>query len=134
MNATRPPRPTLLEAVGGESGLRCLVEAFYDIIEGDAAAEALHLLHLRGHGVNHSRIEQFNFLCGFLDGSKYYVLKHGHSHLNVMHRHVPIDSRMRDLWLACMDKAFVQVGLPEETASRLRKHFAVAAESVRNLP
>ena len=45
--------------------MRRLVETFYDVIENEPEGEALAILHLRGHGVAHSRIEQFNFLSGF---------------------------------------------------------------------
>ncbi len=96
---------TLYKELGEEAGVRTLVEAFYDVIEQDPGAHELHLLHLRGHGVAHSREEQFNYLSGFFGGPSRYVQKHGHSRLTEIHEHVPIGPAMRDLWLRCMEKA-----------------------------
>ena len=77
----------LYERVGGEEGVRRLVETFYDVVEYEPEGEALAILHLRGHGVAHSRIEQFNFLSGFFGGPHLYVEKYGHS--NVRHHARP---------------------------------------------
>lgn len=126
-------RQSLYEDLGGEEGVRELVKVFYDIVETDPEAEALRLLHLRGHGIAHSRIEQFNFLSGFLGGPQYYVQKYGHARLREMHEHVPIGPSDRDLWLACMVKAIAQVGLDRGVADKLMRHLTRAAETCRNL-
>jgi hemoglobin len=102
---------TLYDHIGGEGALRELVEAFYDIVEFEAEGRELLTLHLRGHGVAHSRIEQFNFLSGFFGGPHYYVQKHGHSDVRNMHEHVDISIETRDAWLRCMSIAIDRVGL-----------------------
>src|SRR4051794_16216653 len=89
----------------GEEKLRSLVENFYDEIERNPAAEDLHLLHLRGHGVRHSRVEQFNFLSGFFGGPKLYVEKFGHANLRTIPDHMKIDASLRQPWLECMSRA-----------------------------
>jgi hemoglobin len=109
------------------------VETFYDIIEQDKDARELHLLHLRGHGVSHSREEQFNYLSGFFGGPSRYVQKHGHSRLKEIHEHVPIGPDMRDLWLRCMERAIDKVGIGGELKARLMIHFERAAETSRNM-
>src|SRR3954466_991097 len=88
-----------------EDKLRVLVETFYDIIEKDPAAEELHLLHIRGHGLAHSRAEQFRFLSGFFGGAKLYVEKFGHANLKKIHEHMEIGPSLRKLWLDCMARA-----------------------------
>ena len=125
-------RQSLYDSIGGEEGVRNLVETFYDIVETNLDAKELHLLHLRGHGVAHSRTEQFNFLSGFLGGPQYYVQKYGHAHLREMHAHVPIGAEERDLWLACMAQAIDKVGLGGLPAEQLMRHFTRAAEDCRN--
>lgn len=60
-----------LTSLGGETALHELVETFYDLMETDPAAYPLHRLHFRGHGLNHTRQAQFEFLCGFLGGRAY---------------------------------------------------------------
>ncbi|WP_379067100.1 group II truncated hemoglobin [Mesorhizobium sp. UC22_110] len=127
-----PEKLSLYEAIGGDDGLERLVQAFYDIIEQDEDAQELHLLHRRGHGVAHSRIEQFDYLSGFLGGPQHYVRRHGHSRLREIHEHVPIGPEMRDLWLKCMTKAVAAAAIAEPTASQLMQHLVRAAEIARN--
>ena len=69
---------TALEEIGGEERLHDLVTAFYDRMETDPAAHSLHRLHFRGHGLNHIRQAQFEFMCGFLGGRAYYRERNGH--------------------------------------------------------
>ncbi len=52
--------PSLYDDIGGKEAVEALVEAFYDIVENEPEGRALLVHHLRGHGVAHSRIEQFN--------------------------------------------------------------------------
>ncbi|MBA3446205.1 MAG: group II truncated hemoglobin [Pseudaminobacter sp.] len=133
MHAVTAEKQSLYQSLGEEAGVRALVEAFYDTIEQDPDAAELHLLHLRGHGVAHSREEQFNYLSGFLGGPSYYVQKHGHSRLREIHEHVPIGAAMRDLWLKCMERAADKVGVPGDLRPALMLHLARAAESARNM-
>ena len=125
--------PSLYTLIGGDEGLRRLVETFYDVIELDEEANELHLLHRRGHGVAHSRIEQFDYLSGFLGGPSRYAMRHGHTRLKEIHEHVPIGPQMRDLWLRCMSRAIDRCGLDDDLKTRLMSHFTRAAETSRNL-
>ena len=128
------PRPTLFDLIGGEPVVEALVEAFYDIVETDPAADPLHRLHLRGHGVAHSRREQFDFLCGFLGGPRYFTERRGPVGLRQMHAHVAIDASLRDLWLATMDRAMDAAHVAPEAKATAMAHFARAAEMLRNTP
>lgn len=125
-------RPTLYDRVGGEDRLRELVETFYDIVEFEPEGERLHLLHRRGHGVAHSRIEQFNFLSGFLGGPKLYVEKFGHSNVREMHAHVEINAEARDAWLTCMGIAIDRVGLSSDVKDELMSNFTRVAFMLKN--
>jgi len=122
----------LYDRVGGEAGIRALVETFYDIIEKEPEGQVLHLLHMRGQGVAHSRIEQFNFLSGFLGGPQLYVEKYGHSDVREMHEHVEIDAEARDTWLKCMGIAIDRVGLNVEVKAALMAHFEPVAAKLKN--
>ncbi|HEX2841558.1 group II truncated hemoglobin [Hyphomicrobium sp.] len=122
----------LYDRVGGEEGLRSLIETFYDIIEFEPEGRELHLLHLRGHGVAHSRIEQFNFLSGFLGGPRLYIEKYGHSNVREMHEHVEIGAAARDQWLQCMSIAIDRVGLPPSVKEDLMVNFTRVAFMLKN--
>jgi len=127
-------KPSAFQMLGEEAGVRALVKAFYDVVEQDPEAQALHSLHLKGHGLAHARAEQFDFLCGFLGGPRYYVERHGHSRLREIHAHVPIGPEMRDLWLTCMAKALATLEAPEALRNTLMRNFTRAAEMIRNRP
>lgn len=116
----------------GEHRLRQLIEAFYDIIEHDALGARLLRLHKLGHGVAHSRAEQFNFLSGFLGGPSLYAQKYGHTNVREMHAHVEIDEQAKNDWLSCMGKAMDQVGLTDPLRSELMRHFTIVANVLVN--
>lgn len=130
-NAQRA-RASLYRLIGGEDGVRHLVETFYDLIETHPEGQAVNLLHLRGHGVAHSRVEQFNFLSGFLGGPNLYAEKYGHSNVREMHEHVEINAAAKDAWLVCMGMAIDAVGLGSELKQRLMANFTVVAEMLVN--
>jgi hemoglobin len=110
----------MIDTVGGEQGLRQLVEEFYDLVEILPEGEVLRKLHLRGHGLAHVRTEQFNFLSGFLGGRRYYEEKHGHMDVRLMHAHIPIALQDAEDWLTCMDKALIKNNLTGPEIDHLR--------------
>ena len=125
-------KTSLYDLVGGEEGVLKLVKVFYDLVESHPEGHKLHLLHLRGNGVAHSRVEQFNFLSGFLGGPKLYIEKHGHSNVRTMHEHVEINAEAKDIWLKCMSMAIDDVGLEPATKDQLMSNFTVIAERLVN--
>ena len=116
-----------LTSLGGETALHELVETFYDLMETDPAAYPLHRLHFRGHGLNHTRQAQFEFLCGFLGGRAYYRERFGHMNLREIHAHVPIREADAELWLQTFDKALTQCGMQGETVDKFRATLCRAA-------
>lgn len=123
---------SLYSRIGGEENLRKLVETFYDIIEYEPKGRELHMLHLQGHGIAHSRIEQFNFLSGFLGGPQLYIEKYKHSNVREMHAHVDINASTRDLWLDCMLIAIKRVGIPPDVKDDLMANFTRVAFLLQN--
>jgi hemoglobin len=94
-----------LDNLGGEDALRTLVEHFYDLMEMLPETEHLRTLHMDGHGIVHSRSEQFDFMSGFLGGRQYYMEKHRHMNVKEIHAHVPIRVEDAEVWLQTMDRA-----------------------------
>lgn len=119
---------SLYDEIGGDEGVRRLVETFYDIVENDPEGEPVHRLHLGNFGMAHVRQAQFEFLCGFFGGPRYYVRRMGRSDLREMHAHLTFGSAESDAWLACMDRAVDAVGPAPETRARLMKAFRTSAE------
>jgi hemoglobin len=132
MTGVQTPSETLYVRVGGEEGIRQLVKVFYDLIEMHPAGRPVNLLHLRGHGIVHARIDQFNFLSGFFGGPRLYAERYGHSNVRLIHAHVEIDQKARDSWLTCMDMAIDEVGYPDELKKELMDNFIVVADLLVN--
>lgn len=122
----------MFEQIGGEEPLRRLVDSFYGIVETHPDGEPVHRLHQQGFGVAHLRQAQFEFLCGFLGGPRYYVERMGHSDLRQMHAHLAIGPAEVGSWLRCMAHAAEAAGIPDDVVSRLLQHFARAAGALRN--
>ena len=123
---------TIYEKMGGEEPLKELVETFYDIIESDPDGEIVHSLHLKGHGMNHTRVAQFEFLSGFFGGPQLYIERNRHSDMRLIHEHVEVGHAAAESWLLCMEKAIEQEGFDESLKQSMMKTFTHAAEIVRN--
>ncbi len=121
-----------LAAIGGETVLRELVETFYDRMETDPEAYPLHRLHFRGHGLDHTRQMQFEFLCGFLGGRAYYRERFGHMNLREIHAHVPIREADAELWLRTFDAALSECGLTGDVVDRFRATLGRSARMLVN--
>lgn len=132
MAAVTPSSDSLYFRVGGEEGIRRLVNTFYDLIETHPAGRPVLLLQLRGHGIAHARIDQFNFLSGFFGGPRLYAERYGHSNVRLIHAHVAIDREARDSWLSCMVMAIDKVGYSEELKKELMDNFTVVADLLVN--
>lgn len=123
-------RRTPFELLGGEQGVRELVDRFYDLMELEpqfAGIRALHPSTLEG-----SRDKLFWFLCGWLGGPNHYVERFGHPRLRARHLPYPIASAERDQWLACMTLAMRDVGVAPPLRERLLEAFAGTADWMRN--
>ena len=122
----------MIDSMGGEEAVRDLVERFYDLVETLPEGAHLRTLHMRGQGIPTARIEQFNFLCGFLGGRRYYAEKHGHMDIREIHEHVPVTAQDAEDWLTCMDRALVDLGHEGPEIEGLRKAFRRVALTLVN--
>ncbi len=116
------------DAIGGEEGVRALVEAFYDRIESDSPL----LLEMHGGDLADSRVKLFEFLSGWLGGPQLFVQRHGHPRLRMRHAHVPIDDRGVEEWLECMRRAMDDRGIEGPLRHFLEQRFQHTARFMRN--
>ncbi|MBU6260810.1 MAG: group II truncated hemoglobin [Burkholderiales bacterium] len=118
--------------IGGDAGVRALVDRFYDLMDLEPAYAALRALHpttLEG-----SRDKLYWFLSGWLGGPDLYVERHGHPRLRARHLPFVITRVERDQWLACMQQAMAELGLEGALAQRLAASFFDTADWMRNTP
>jgi hemoglobin len=121
---------SLYDLMGGETGMRALVDRFYDLMDSSTEAKdirALHAASLKG-----SREKLFLFLTGWSGGPPLYVQKFGHPRLRQRHMPFPIGERERDQWLWCMKKAIDESDFIPAVKEHLKSRFAEVADFLRN--
>lgn len=122
----------MIDRMGGEDQVHLLVDHFYDLIETLPQGRAIMEMHLKGHGLSHVRPAQFEFLCGFFGGRRYYHERHGHMNLREIHAHVEIRAQDAEDWLAVMELAMKDTEVPAEQAAQIMATFRRAALSLVN--
>ncbi len=127
-----PPGPTPFDRIGGEPGVRALVDRFYDLMDLEPAFARLRAVH--GNTLDDARDKLFWFLCGWLGGPNHFVERFGHPRLRARHMPFTIGSVERDQWLACMYQAMAEVGVERALAERLERSFFDTADWMRNTP
>ncbi len=125
---TQGPGP--FERLGGEPGVRALVDRFYDLMDLEPAYAGIRALHpstLEG-----SRDKLFWFLCGWLGGPNHYIDRFGHPRLRARHLPYAIGRGERDQWMACMIQAMGETGVDPALADRLAESFFGTADWMIN--
>lgn len=128
----KSPSKAVIDQIGGEKIVKELVETFYDLIETHPSGRDILELHQNGHGLRHARLEQFDFMCGFLGGRRYYFEKHKHMNVKQIHEHVDIRKEDAENWLLCMDMAMEKCKLEKSVAEKIRLTFQNAAQILIN--
>ena len=126
------PAPTPFEQLGGDAGIRRLVDRFYDLM--DTAPEAATIRRLHATSLKASRDKLHMFLTGWTGGPQVYVEKFGHPRLRMRHFPFAIGSRERDEWLWCMDRALDEQEIPDALRTMLRQKLHDLADHMRNRP
>jgi hemoglobin len=123
---------TPFEWIGGEAGVRSLVDRFYDLMDSEPEAAGIRALHppdLAG-----SREKLWLFLVGWLGGPPLYVERHGHPRLRARHLPFPIGEAERDAWMWCMDRALDEHPMPDTLREQMRDRLRSLADHMRNQP
>ena len=121
---------TPYEAMGGEAGVRALVDAFYRQMDTRPQAATIRAMHPAD--ITSSNTKLFEFLSGWLGGPPIYIQKRGHPRLRARHMPFPIDDDAAEQWMACMRAAFDEVGLDPQLRPRLEAGFSRIARHMRN--
>lgn len=122
--------PSLYEMLGGETGLRSLVDRFYDLMDSSPEAAKIRAFHAKS--LKQSREKLFMFLSGWSGGPQLYVERFGHPRLRMRHFPFPIGNVERDQWLWCMNKALEDRQLDPRVVEVLKRRFAEVADFMRN--
>lgn len=121
----------LYRAVGGDAGVRGLVDRFYDLMDLDPDFAELRALH--PPALDGSRDKLYWFLSGWMGGPPLYEQRHGHPRLRARHLPYPIGVAARDQWMLCMIRAMREQRLDEVLVVRLAESFFKTADWMRNV-
>ncbi len=122
--------PTAFHRLGGETGVRTLVDRFYDLMDLEPAYAGIRRLHPAT--LDGSRDKLFWFLCGWLGGPDHYIQRFGHPMLRARHLPYAIGLAERDQWMACMIQAMEENAVEPAMAGRLAESFFGTADWMRN--
>lgn len=111
------PAQTVYDALGGEAGVRSLVDRFYDEMDRLPAVKPLRDMH--PPDLKDSRDKLFWFMSGWLGGPPLYVERKGHPRLRARHMPFAVDSAARDQWMTCMRLALADCGLEAPLREKL---------------
>lgn len=126
----KPEFATPFEWIGGEPAVQRLVDRFYDLMDLEPGYAELRAAH--GSELDGARQKLFWFLCGWMGGPDHYQSRFGHPRLKMRHMPFAIGVRERDQWVACMDQAMAETGVPETLRQRLATSFMGTADWMRN--
>ncbi|MGV3711236.1 MAG: group II truncated hemoglobin [Gemmatimonas sp.] len=121
---------THYELMGGDEGIRRLVDRFYDLM--DASPEAAQVRSLHATSLKSSRQKLYMYLTGWTGGPPIYEEKYGHPRLRARHLPFAIGEQERDEWLWCMDRALDEQPIPDEVRAFIREKFHHLADFMRN--
>ena len=123
-------RQTPYEEIGGDVGVRALVDNFYDIID----AESPVLRAMLPSDMSTSRQKLYEFLSGWMGGPQLYFERRGHPRLRHRHMPFPIDIHAAEEWTRCMSKALEAIDAGESIRTYLVRELGTTAHGLRNTP
>ncbi|PIQ59358.1 MAG: hypothetical protein COW00_11555 [Bdellovibrio sp. CG12_big_fil_rev_8_21_14_0_65_39_13] len=120
----------LIGEIGGESGIKILVDHFYDVMDVTPEVQTIRRMHPKN--LSQSREHLFDFLVFRFGGEQRYLEKRGHPRMRARHMPFPIGKLERDQWLYCMDLALKKMNFDSELEDFIFVFFVEFADKMRN--
>jgi len=117
------------EAAGGLSGIRQLVDDFYNIMDNTKDYHPLRKMH--ASDLETSKNKLTCFLSGWMGGEALYALKYGSINIPQTHAFIKIDYQERDMWMSCMTQALKKQNYPDSLVHYLIEQLSIPAERIR---
>ena len=130
MSETTNPTPTPYQRIGGEAGVRALVQRFYVLM--DTLPEAYGIRKLHASDLSGAEEKLFMYLTGWLGGPQLYVEKYGHPMLRARHLPFPIGIDEAAQWMLCMREAMKDCVADDALRASLDKALTDLALHMRN--
>ena len=116
------------QALGGEQGIKTLVDHFYSVMECDGRFVSIWAMHTADREEMRARLAAF--LCGWAGGPRRYSERFGSINLPGVHRDLNVLAEHRDLWLQCMALAVENMDYPPQLVEYLLAQLAIPAQRI----
>ena len=114
----------------GETGVRQLVDVFYDVMEESPHAAEIRAMH--ADDLSPMRKALTAYLISWMGGPPVYMALKGSMCLTDAHAPFVIGPKARDQWLECMTRALDKCDVDPEVKAMLEIPFKRVAEAVQN--
>ena len=127
--ATSPvPDPTPFDRIGGEAGIRRLVDRFYDLMDENPRYAALRAMHKPDLAA--TRLSLTGFLVGWLGGPRDWFTARPGACVMSLHRGLGVGPDTAGQWLHAMARAVEDIQIEPALASTMRGAFARMAAAM----
>lgn len=123
------PSLSIYDNLGGEKGVRALVESFYPIVQQNE-----QLAPLFPEDIQPVIDKQYMFLSQFFGGPGLFSEAFGHPMMRARHMHFEVTVERAEAWLACMDQALTQIGVEEPLHAFILQRLSGPAHHFVNTP
>jgi hemoglobin len=121
---------TAFDRLGGEEGIRALVDRFYD--EMVALPEAAVVRAMHPADLSESRRNLWMFLVARFGGPNLYEQERGHPRLRARHLPFTIGAEEAGQWMLCMERALEATVAPGPLREELQQFFGQVASHMVN--
>lgn len=118
------------EQLGGEKGVKALVDRFYELMDTLPAVRELRAMHAKS--LDQARDKLALFLSGWLGGPNRHQEPHGQTRLRARHLPFAIGDREREQWMLCMNRALEDQQVPKPLRGTLSEAFQKMADHMQN--
>ena len=120
----------MYQSFGGETGIRTLIDRFYDLMELEPQYQALRQMH--GEDMTLIREKLYEFFSGWLGGPQLFVEKYGHPQLRARHMPFAVNVQVRNEWIACFAQAMSELDIDKALAEPVLIQVFAMADWCRN--
>ncbi len=130
MSEPAAPVTTPYELLGGEAGVRRLVDRFYDIMDEAPEARGIRAMHAEDLGPMRQKL--FEFMSGWHGGAPLFFPRKDAVCITRAHQPFAIGESERDQWLFCMHRALEDIGVDADLRRMLETPLFRIADFLRN--
>jgi len=123
---------TMYDWIGGEEGVRKLVNRFYELVGQEPEAKSIRAMHKED--LSDIKMGLFEYLSGWLGGPPLFIQKHGSPCISSQHKPFKIDQAASDAWMHCINKAMAEVNIDKKYREMLTPAFQRMCDTLMNHP